>query len=163
MITQKRHECSDSQRLLGNIILPAWITQSMLGTLVTKKDKKKKKRKSKNKNNTKKNHSPLIDSHANVCLVMKMWQQKSELTPTSLFFSVCLFTLYLPHLFFCQVHIHRDLHLRVPYKDPGQGLLCGEVHFPAGPVELAGFQCYPHGVSILTSRVSMSLTPSGVH
>lgn len=57
-----------------------------------------------------------------------------------------------------QVHIHRDLHLRVPYKDPGQGLLRGEVHFPAGPVELAGFQRYPHGVSILTSLVRISLT-----
>lgn len=56
-----------------------------------------------------------------------------------------------------QVHIHRDLHLRVPYKDPGQGLLCGEVHFPAGPVELVGFQCYPHGVSISDKRGSPEL------
>jgi len=61
-----------------------------------------------------------------------------------------------------QVHIHRDLHLWVPYKDPGQGLLCGEVHFPAGPVELAGFQCYTHGVSIMTSVVRISLTRSGI-
>lgn len=48
-----------------------------------------------------------------------------------------------------QVHIHRDLHLRVPHKDPGQGLLCGEVHFPPRSMELAGFQCYLHGVSIM--------------
>lgn len=46
-----------------------------------------------------------------------------------------------------QVHIHRDLHLRVSNKDPGQGLLRGEVHLPAGPVELAGLQRHPHGVS----------------
>lgn len=67
----------------------------------------------------------------------------------------------LPHLV-SQVHIHGDLHLRVPHKDPGQGLLRGEVHFPAGPVELAGFQCYPHGVSIVTSVVRISVTPCGV-
>lgn len=80
---------------------------------------------------------------------------------TNIIISLCVsfppYTPSLPHLVH-QVHIHRDLHLRVPYKDPGQGLLCGEVHFPAGPVELAGFQCYPHGVSILTSTVRMSLT-----
>lgn len=62
-----------------------------------------------------------------------------------------------------QVHIHRDLHLRVPHKDPGQGLLCGEVHFPAGPVELAGFQRHPHGVSVLTHAIKLSQTRSGAH
>lgn len=57
-----------------------------------------------------------------------------------------------------QVHIHRDLHVRVPHKDPGQRLLRGEVHFPAGPVELAGFQRHPHGVSVLTCEITLSRT-----
>lgn len=62
-----------------------------------------------------------------------------------------------------QVHVHRDLHFRVTDKDPGQGLLRGEVHLPEGPVELAGFQCHPHGVSVLTCRVKLSETQSCAH
>lgn len=56
-----------------------------------------------------------------------------------------------------QEHIHRDLHFRVPHQDPGPGLLHGQVYFPAGPLELAGFQCHPHGVSILTRGISVIL------
>lgn len=64
-----------------------------------------------------------------------------------------------------QVHVHGDLHVRVPDQDPGSGLLCGEVHFPQGSLELARLQCYPHGVSIplhLTHTVAIGLTVDGL-
>lgn len=46
-----------------------------------------------------------------------------------------------------QVYLHRYLHVRVSHKDPGEGFLCGTLHFPEGPLELAGLQRHRHGVS----------------
>lgn len=46
-----------------------------------------------------------------------------------------------------QVHLHRYLYVRVSHKDPGEGFLCGALHLPEGPLELARLQRHRHGVS----------------
>lgn len=46
-----------------------------------------------------------------------------------------------------QVHIYCYLHLWVPRQNLGSRFLHRQVHLPERSVELAGFQCYRHGVS----------------
>lgn len=52
-------------------------------------------------------------------------------------------------LVFLQVYIHWHLHIWVFNKDVGQRLLSRVLHISPRPLELAGFQCHRHGVSMM--------------
>ena len=62
-----------------------------------------------------------------------------------------------------QIYVYGDLHLWVPHKDPGSGVLYRALHLSPRPLELAGFLRHQHGVSHVTiSSIMYYLIDQGI-